>query len=436
MLNLLKKKKQVYYFLFLFLFNIIYVEPNYITFPLSTLIQKDDFKPLSIIDNSIDSQTIEESCQFWVPSLFYPILLAHPKYSVKKDKYLQRNMKTLFPPLLIEKELDISLYEKALFDEYNLILAKIRNSVPITDCFLGLSKNGNYGDLNENEINLNNLKNSNKIEKKIFSFDKWDIKEDIITTNLYLGDIHQNFTSNNGIVANCTVENLDWGCSFKKMNFNNKIIDLTNINGSYYKIYFSSENHKIIFPGSFRDKFNKTTGEVCWEEGGSESISCPSLFNSSHNYIPLKLINDNMTITTQVDNLYRFNLNEEDNKKTTITFENNIEYFILPLIMFKQFHVQFDLTNNIISFFTTDKSILELIKKKKEDNSPNQEENESSSIGTVFLIIFIIILILLIGFGVFWFINKRKSSADKNINKYNKFEEDDQNFQNMNEKVF
>ena len=37
-----------------------------------------------------------------------------------------------------------------------------------------------------------------------------------------------------------------------------------------------------------------------------------------------------------------------------------------------------------------------------------------------------------LSFGVFWFIKKRKGSIEKNINKYNKFDEDD-NFKNLNE---
>ena len=224
------------------------------------------------------------------------------------------------------------------------------------------------------------------------------------------------------------------------MNFNNNIIELNKENGSNYKIYFSSENHKIVFPLSFRDKFNEKTNNVCKEDTISEEeitkgLSCKNLFDPSKNYIPLKLIDDSMIITTEIDNLYRFNSdNIELVSKTRIIFEN-VDYFILPLIMFKNFHVQFDLNNNIISFFTTDKSILELIS-KEEDNSQSPEENKdsSSNIGTIFLIIFIIILILVLGFGVFWFIKKRKSS-EKNINKYNKFE-DEENFQNMNEKVF
>jgi hypothetical protein len=78
MLNLLKKRKHVYY-LFLFLLNIILEESNYITFPLSTFIKEEDFKPLFIVDNSADSKF----CQFWVPSLLYPTLLVFQTYDIE-----------------------------------------------------------------------------------------------------------------------------------------------------------------------------------------------------------------------------------------------------------------------------------------------------------------------------------------------------------------
>ena len=81
----------------------------------------------------------------------------------------------------------------------------------------------------------------------------------------------------------------------------------------------------------------------------------------------------------------------------------------------------------------SNKTILEL-KKEEEDNSERkEEENDSTNVGKIILIIFIIILILVLGFGVFWFVKKKRASAEKNLNKYNKFEEDD-SFQNMNEK--
>jgi hypothetical protein len=425
----------------MFLLNIILIKSDYITFKLSSSNKNGDLNPLTINDTSITEE--EKNCKYWIPSLFSPTLLVYSEFNSTGKENLKREFE-IYPPFLSRIALNVNLFKiDNLLNNYNLILSKIRYDKTVKECYFGLSKNGNYSGLIESEINLNMLKNADKIKQQIFSFDKWDIKNnDLITTNLYLGDVHENFVSHNGIIGNCSVDDEDffWGCSFKKMNFNNNIIELNKENGSNYKIYFSSENHKIVFPLSFRDKFNEKTNNVCKEDTISEEeitkgLSCKNLFDPSKNYIPLKLIDDSMIITTEIDNLYRFNSdNIELVSKTRIIFEN-VDYFILPLIMFKNFHVQFDLNNNIISFFTTDKSILELIS-KEEDNSQSPEENKdsSSNIGTIFLIIFIIILILVLGFGVFWFIKKRKSS-EKNINKYNKFE-DEENFQNMNEKVF
>ena len=218
------------------------------------------------------------------------------------------------------------------------------------------------------------------------------------------------------------------------MNFNNNIISLMNANKTaYYKIFFSSESHLIVFPELFKEEFNKATNNICQEDETSKFLYCNNLFNLE-DYISMKLIDDNMTITIEVDNLNRFSSNTqpEQKHKTRIRFDNKIEFFIFPLIMFKNFHVQFDSIDNKISFYTTNKTILELKKEEEEDSKRQEPENDSSNTGTIILIIVIILLILVLGFGVFWFIKKRRS-ADKNINKYNKFE-DEENFQNMDEK--
>ena len=136
-----------------------------------------------------------------------------------------------------------------------------------------------------------------------------------------------------------------------------------------------------------------------------------------------------MIITIEIDNKIRYN-NKDNEYKTRIKFED-INYFILPLIVFKNFDIQFNAQDNIISFYTTDESILEL--KKKNDNNPiPKEEEEPSNAGIIILVIFIVILILVLLFGIFWFLKRRRNS-ESNINKYNKFE-DEENFQDMNDK--
>ncbi len=134
-----------------------------------------------------------------------------------------------------------------------------------------------------------------------------------------------------------------------------------------------------------------------------------------------------MNITLEIDNVNRYNKGNKDNNKTRIRYVDN-DYFVFPLIMFKNFHVQFDAKNDLISFYTIDKSILQVEEEK------NQDKKKGTSLGLkVFLVILIIILVLALLFLGFWLYKKRKSYLKKNINKYNKFDEDE-NFQDMNEK--
>lgn len=425
MLNFFKPTNHCYYFLFFFFINKLFVESKYLSFPLITL--KGEFKPLHIKYDDINLKRISE-CTYLFPSLFIPFLLVNRNFPVRELSDLELKVDIISPILL---NTYASLFNYSLFDKYHITLAKdLKNNERIndTDCFFGLSILGNVSNLNEFTINLNKLIEFKIIEKKIFSFDIWYINGNEITSNLYLGNEHEIFNSSSGIIGTCNIDKNDsyWGCTFKEMKFNNKIIKLSKIDDSFYKIYFSSESHKIIFPNSFKTTFNEATNNVCIEKS-PDGLSCPSLFMNSENYTTLKLIDDNMIITTEIDNLKRFNLDYKgDSDKTRIVFEESIEYFVFPLIMFKNFFVQFDLNKNIISFFTNDNSILEIIKDDKEP--------EDSNAGKVFLIIFIIILIIALGFLIFWFIKRRGSSVEKNINKYNKFEEDDEVLKNMNEK--
>lgn len=426
-LNRFKSSKHCYYFLLLLLLNSLFVKSKKYSFPLSTF-RNGDLKPL-FINYTAFNENIISGCNYLIPSLFIPYFMVNKNFDITglPDSEIESS---IYSPIL--SDTNTVLYNYSLFTQYNLnlILSKdisYNDLIEENNCFFGLSRLGNCTKLNENEINLNKLMKNNNMTKKIFSFDKWNLGENEITSNLLLGIEHENFNSKNGVVGSCNIDEIDyyWGCTFKKMDFNNSIIDLTFTNGSFYKIYFSSESHKIIFPEDFKETFNKSTNYVCQES--TDGLSCPTLFMNSKDYISLKLIDDNMIITTEIDNLKSFypDNNAEDSYKIRITFQK-IDYFVFPLIMFKKFLVQFDLEKKIISFFTEDNEILEIIK--------NEKKPEDSNVGKVFLIIFIIILIIALGFGVFWLIKIRRTSLEKNINKYNKFEEDDEVLKNMNEK--
>ena len=113
-----------------------------------------------------------------------------------------------------------------------------------------------------------------------------------------------------------------------------------------------------------------------------------------------------MDITLEVDKINRF-YNYPSSDWTTNIFFHDFEYIIFPLVMFKNFHVQFDVEKKVISFFSNNTSILEV---KKETNETQKNENSVDiSIGIViFMIILCIILIGFIGFFYYFFYHKKK----------------------------
>lgn len=375
-------------------------------------------------------------CEKWTPSLFNPIFLIPSEIETSHlDKISMENFD--FNSLVIsEDQIQINLY---YYSDDNLALAKQRfGNGEVKSCYFGL--NFGIGDykliLNDSNNILSQLKDNNKINKKIFSFNKWKINKDSINTSLYIGDSHDNFIlkNENATIGSCKLNTTYpyWGCFFKGMSFRNSYTDLINDkNNNSYNVYFSSENYQIIFPTTFKDKFNKITNKSCnltqEEEINNYGLRCENFFDKD-NYTTIELITDEMNITVEIDNLNRFSKGDPKKNKITRIQYRNIDHFIFPLIMFKQFHIQFDAEENLTSFYTTDQSILKV---KKDDK--HKKDKDSSNASTIFLIIFIILLIVFLLFGVFWFIKKRKNSVEKNINKYNKFEDED-NFKDMNEK--
>jgi len=441
MIKAFKWRNLIDYIIIIFCLNILFTEEKYDTYHISINTKSDTLGELNIDDMTIDKEEIDDLtkvCLQWVPSLFNPINLVPMDKDINEMKmvsYKDNNPKFI-NRIISEKELSLNYYTSTLFNKYELIFAKERFNRIFNLCYFGLSPGvGNYTALDYNETNLNRLDNKTEISSKIFSFDKWALNNNnSIDILFYFGDQHEKFSSDKGIIGTCNTSKEDsfWGCSFKEMSFNNIKTSLINEEKKFYKIYFSSENHGVIFPQTFKDEFNKITNYNC-KELDTKEIACQNLLKSNNSF-PLKLIDDNMIITIEIDNKYRFNKEKDDNQYiTNIKFEN-VDYFILPLIVFKQFHIQFNDKNNLISFYTTDESILEL---KKEKDNPNKEEEQKeeqeSYVGRVFLIIFIVLIILALGFGIFWFLKKRKNSAKNNINKYNKFE-DEENFQDLNEK--
>ena len=373
-------------------------------------------------------------CEKLIPSLFTPIFLI---LKSQIDGTELEKIKIFSPVLSFEKNATIFFFNFKYLNKYDIFLGELR-FIPYENlyCYFGLTnRTGEYGDIKEDYIFINKLKERGEISKKIFSFKKWTIdnNNNEISTSLYLGDEHEPFLSKNnkdGVIGQCKV-NEDykyWGCFFTEMSINENLVDLKKANSNdYYKIYFSSESHDIIFPDQFIDKFKILTGDNCTyneEKGTTNNYAiCRNFFNND-DYASLNLISNKMVITIEIDNQKRFCKDDKEKKELSrIKFED-IDYFILPLIMFKQFDIQFDAEKDRIQFFTTNQSLLQI----------KEEKGKKSSNGLkVFLIIFIIIiLILTLGFIIYWLLKKRRGSVEKNINKYNKFDEDE-NFQNMNE---
>ena len=433
MVKVLRSRYYFYYFIFFFLLNTFLAKEKYSTFDIEILPTENDLDYFYINIGDTDTQNDDDTkCEKWVPSLLSPILLVGRRIILPNIKEIDRGDIYMHFPVISDETFLIHLFSMNLYKNFNLTLGKNSKGSSIDKCYFGLSTMfGDFSNIYENDTNLYTLVKNSEINQEIFSFDNWTINKNSIKTSLYLGDEHEKFINNEGIIGRCNSNKSDlyWGCSFKKMAFNDNTETL-DYEGNYYKIYFSSENYKIIFPETFKSKFDKITNNSC-ENDVSGKITCKNIFNSDH-YFQLKLINDDMIITIEIDDLYRFISNEDGNHKTRIEFQKN-NYFILPLIMFKKFHIQFDSKKNIISFYTNDKSILELIEKKEDNPSNNEDNNNSSNAGTVILVIFIILLFLCLIIAIIWFIRKRKGSSEKNINKYNKFEDED-NFKDMNEK--
>ena len=175
----------------------------------------------------------------------------------------------------------------------------------------------------------------------------------------------------------------------------NETYSLINENNKPYIIYFSSEFNKIHFPKKFENKIKN-----CYLEKTKSEFICRELKNKD--YVSLKLRNDNMNITLEVDKMNRFYDYPSSDGTTNILF-HNLEYIIFPLVMFKKFHVQFDVEKKVISFFSNDTSILEV----KKELDKTQETENSTVISTGIIILITVLGIVLIGLISFFYYKKK-----------------------------
>jgi hypothetical protein len=434
MTNIPKLKKNHYILLIFVILNISLSESKLRNYPMEIRIDEIDGElPSFVIKN-------DDVCQEWIPSLLSPILLVDQSKNIEDylDHFPINNIRSYFKRLDAQT-FTVSFFYFTFLNDFHPILGKTTKRV-IEECYIGLSS-GNcfYNELEEDFILLNRLKNNNETTNRIFSFDKWVLGDKLITSQLYFGDSHDNFVSKkeNGIIGSCKANNSDpfWGCNFDTISFKGNEVPLKNSTHKY-KVYFSSENHEILFPKSFNSSFMNLTDYHCGYNSDHYSdyqyfVNCDNFYIDT-NTVEFNLTNENMTITVEIDSLSRYYSDTNKKNYTRIRFED-IDFFIFPLIMFKNFHIEFNKEKELISFYTENSSILYIIEKNENNNTPN---NRGSSGLKTFLIIFFILLFLVLVLGIIWYIKKRRGSVEKNINKYNKFDEDDDNFQNMNQKVF
>ena len=392
------------------------------------------------IEESIVLTFEYKKCTNTIPSLSIPIILAPTSfYDDSSLEMLDGRRVSTNTPLIFNTNEEFSgiLFKRK---EDNSLWAVEDGELLGVNCYLGLSyrlPNSSLSGLENNEINLFNLNRTRIIESPIFSFDKWnELINKSISSRLYYGENHEDFISNPGIIGPCKIiENGEyWGCFFDNIYFNDKNISLiSNETKENYNIYFTSEKSEIIFPLSFQDDFLRITDDHCniLTVPSGKNLFCD--YFEKEDYFEMILSNENMDITIEIDNYKKYKLNpiDEDKNRTRIYFKD-IEYIIFPLMMFKKFHVQFNAEENVINFYTNDSSILKIKKK------PHKDDSSSDSNGlTIFLVILIIIIIIIIGFGIFYFIKKRnKTYHEGDINKFNRFEDDEGQLNSMNEKVF
>ena len=226
-----------------------------------------------------------------------------------------------------------------------------------------------------------------------------------------------------------------YGCIFDNFTFINTFVSLKKENNESYIIYFSSESNTIYLPSSF---INILQIYPCFYYPNGNRFIC----NENKGYKPLILRNDNMIITLEVDRIYRYE--GYMITQTNIEREHNIQihdkdYLVFPMTMFKNFHVQFDIENGIISFYSNDKSLLQVIKKEEPKSEPepktiqeNEKENDGNSGKKIIIIIIAIsgvLIIIIIGLIICRYCsNKRKDKSaeiEKTKEKFTEFEFDD-----------
>ena len=420
-------------YIFLLYFFVVFIsetKETYKEIPLKFEKNGDSSLPLYI--------ETDDSCSKWIPALFSQILII--KYGITHN-YKDENWDLFFKsnPASI-KSLKTDSIIMHLFSGpvsiFNRIFIAVSSNEWPSYCQFGLGYSDIFADYKSNNYNYNVIKNlisSEQITKNVFSFDKWNFSDsENIISKIFIGDSHEDFLEDN--VGTCKIQNDNgyFGCIFADFIFLNETFPLINQNNNSYIIYFSSELTKIYFPQDFKDKI--ADNKKCeYSTIPLVKLICEEL--KGKEYLPLKLRNENMNITLEVDYIGRY-YKYSAQGVANILFHDE-DYIIFPLSMFKNFHVQFNLENNTINFYTNDTSLLEVLKKiepnpdpeSNPSNEPEEEPSDGPSAGFIFFLVILgILLVVGLGYGGFLICKKKQNpEIEKRFNKYTKFEDEDIN---------
>ena len=289
------------------------------------------------------------------------------------------------------------------------------------ECQFGLKFTDDVSGEKNNTIKY--LLNNKIIKKNIFSFGKWEEDEEYIKSKLYIRDKHENFSKDN--IATCKLQKDKglYGCIFDNFTF---LEQTYNLKEKYYEpftIYFSPETTYI----HMHKRFEKIVESV---------LGIYILYRNEprpQNFEPLILRSGDLSLTLEVDYFDRYlGPNAKIAEKNLLkikTHDESDNFIIFPMSMFKNFHVQFDVDNNEISFYSENSSLIQnkkkenpeklLVKELQPESTPEAVENkDTDSIYVKLIVIFsgvlLAVTILLLAYR---YNSAKKKLQDKEIEK-------------------
>ena len=282
-------KEYMSLYFILFIISVSFCDNNYKAYEIKADIRESGLEIMNYENNKTDI------CQKWILSLFMPLMLL-PRNENTEDIEIFDESLEIKVPVLSDEPFPINIFKSSrneLFGYYDVLYAKTKLWHIIDNCFVGLScGNGNYDSLDENVTLLNQLYKTYQINKKVFSFDRWEIIEKSIKSTFYIGSEHYHFLSNKeqqGIIGSCQNEynysspssSSYWGCYFDYLSINDILASLKMDDGKYYRIVFATETYDIFLPYSFQNNFHNLTNNKC-KEGRYESyLYCDDFFGES-----------------------------------------------------------------------------------------------------------------------------------------------------------